>query len=516
MAAYGGLPLQWEAPGEGYWEYDPIHFPRPVPRAAQAALVHGLSGGLAAGFGWVGQPLVTMDVAYVNDVMYSRMRRCELSDASRRTVIESIENHTAHWRDDVDRWYQAMRPARMARNAALQACEPSRMSDEELGAHLGELATNAGDAMFEHIELVGADDGVGVLLLAAQDWGLAVSDVLALLSGASPGSAQAASSLAAIRDSLVGEPIASIDEARARGPHVAAAIDDHLSRFGWWVIDGYDPAGPTLSEHPELLVRSLNADPVVPADETDALLESLSAQLGPERDHFLRLLDDARIAYGVRDDNEGPTILWPMGLLRRGLFAAAERLMATGHLVHRDDVFVLDLDELPALLVGAAGPTADEIATRVACWASIDKPPATLGDEWSPPPADVIDPAFAALNASWGAQFSAGADHGIGIGSTAYRGPARVCATAADAIDTLLDGEVLVTTSTNSAFNMVLPLAGALVTEFGGPISHAALVAREMGIPAMIGVADATRRFVTGQVIEVDPSARTVRVVESS
>jgi len=75
MAAYGGLPLQWEAPGEGYWEYDPIHFPRPVPRAAQAALVHGLSGGLAAGFGWVGQPLVTMDVAYVNDVMYSRMRR---------------------------------------------------------------------------------------------------------------------------------------------------------------------------------------------------------------------------------------------------------------------------------------------------------------------------------------------------------------------------------------------------------------------------------------------------------
>ena len=62
---------------------------------------------------------------------------------------------------------------------------------------------------------------------------------------------------------------------------------------------------------------------------------------------------------------------------------------------------------------------------------------------------------------------------------------------------------------------MVLPLAGALVTEFGGPISHAALVARELGIPAMIGVADATRRFVTGQVIEVDPSARTVRVVDS-
>ena len=73
---------------------------------------------------------------------------------------------------------------------------------------------------------------------------------------------------------------------------------------------------------------------------------------------------------------------------------------------------------------------------------------------------------------------------------------------------------MLVAPSTDPGWTPLFLTAGGLVMEMGGAISHGAVVAREYGIPAVVGVAGATERITTGQVITVDGSAGTVTIQE--
>ena len=72
------------------------------------------------------------------------------------------------------------------------------------------------------------------------------------------------------------------------------------------------------------------------------------------------------------------------------------------------------------------------------------------------------------------------------------------------AIARLRQGDVLVTRNTGPAFNVVLPLLGAIVTDRGGQLSHAAIVAREYGIPAVVGTREATSKFPEGSRLRVN------------
>jgi pyruvate,water dikinase len=68
-------------------------------------------------------------------------------------------------------------------------------------------------------------------------------------------------------------------------------------------------------------------------------------------------------------------------------------------------------------------------------------------------------------------------------------------------------GEILVAPSTDPGWTPLFLTAGGLVMEMGGMMSHGAVVAREYGIPAVVGVTDATERIATGDVITVDGSS---------
>jgi phosphohistidine swiveling domain-containing protein len=72
---------------------------------------------------------------------------------------------------------------------------------------------------------------------------------------------------------------------------------------------------------------------------------------------------------------------------------------------------------------------------------------------------------------------------------------------------------VLVARSTGPSFNSLLPIVGALVVEEGGPMCHAAIVARDFGIPALIGTANATADIPHGATVEVDPQAGVIPVL---
>jgi pyruvate,water dikinase len=82
-----------------------------------------------------------------------------------------------------------------------------------------------------------------------------------------------------------------------------------------------------------------------------------------------------------------------------------------------------------------------------------------------------------------------------------------------EALDVLEPGDVLVVPCTTPAYNLVLSIAGGVVTAEGGPLSHAAVLARELGIPAVIGAADALTAIPDGSLVEVDPVAGEVRVL---
>jgi pyruvate,water dikinase len=87
-------------------------------------------------------------------------------------------------------------------------------------------------------------------------------------------------------------------------------------------------------------------------------------------------------------------------------------------------------------------------------------------------------------------------------------GVARVLRSPAGAV--LEPGEVLVAPATDPGWTPLFLTASALVMEMGGMMSHGAVVAREYGIPAVVGVAGATERIATGQRVSVDGSAGTV------
>jgi pyruvate,water dikinase len=74
-------------------------------------------------------------------------------------------------------------------------------------------------------------------------------------------------------------------------------------------------------------------------------------------------------------------------------------------------------------------------------------------------------------------------------------------------------GDVLVARTTDPSWASVMYAAGALVVEIGGQLSHAAVVARELGIPCVMGVPSATRSLRDGDLVRVDGTAGTVEVI---
>ena len=82
-----------------------------------------------------------------------------------------------------------------------------------------------------------------------------------------------------------------------------------------------------------------------------------------------------------------------------------------------------------------------------------------------------------------------------------------------DHIGDIRDGDILVTTATNIGWTPAFPRVSAIVTDIGAPLSHAAIVAREFGIPAVVGCGNATMLLKTGEMVEVDGAAGVVRKV---
>lgn len=186
----------------------------------------------------------------------------------------------------------------------------------------------------------------------------------------------------------------------------------------------------------------------------------------------------------------------------RELLSAVGRELAERDLLDRpDDVFFLDLAEARTALAGA--DLRETVATRRAAY---DRElrrrhvPRVLLSDGTEPEA-VARPGTV--------------DDGALVGTAASAGTVTAKARVVlDPVGAYLEpGEILVAPSTDPGWTPLFLTAGGLVMEMGGPNSHGAVVAREYGIPAVVGVADATTRIVTGQEVTLDGAAGVVRVV---
>jgi pyruvate,water dikinase len=245
------------------------------------------------------------------------------------------------------------------------------------------------------------------------------------------------------------------------------------------------------------------------------------------REQFDELLGEARLTYKVRDERGVFSDIWAAGIMRRAVLACGRRVAGKGR-IHNAEHFVdADFGEMRSLLAGANGPSAEELAERFELRTSLSAKdaPAFLGDAPSPPPdpsglPPAVGRVMRAMGIVIGEMFgSSEAEHGerlvrgLAASPGVYEGPARRVAgpTEFDRID---QGDVLVTESTTEAFNILLPLLGAIVTDSGGLLSHAAIVAREYGIPAVVGTRDATGLIPDGARVRINGEAGEVEVLE--
>jgi pyruvate,water dikinase len=104
--------------------------------------------------------------------------------------------------------------------------------------------------------------------------------------------------------------------------------------------------------------------------------------------------------------------------------------------------------------------------------------------------------------------------HGLSVNAGTYEGTARVVDSSAD-FGRIRQGDVLVARNTSPYFNVVLPLLGAIVTDRGGQLSHAAIVAREYGIPGVVGTREATSMIADGARVRVDGTTGEVHLLSA-
>jgi len=510
--------------------------------------------GIREGFDLTGAPLDTMDVRFVNGQMYRRLVPIlgggrvprtpppawlvrtvfALHPGLRkrvRTAATALEDRT--WRDEADRWEQRWRPELVATNRRLAAFDVVAATSVELANHLAETLDHAERAMVLHFRLHISDLGpIALLLDHAAEWDLDQAEVMAALAGASPATTapqEALRPLARELDSL-GVTATSLADVSGAGEVAASLLDGYLLEYGTRLTTGYDVTDLTLTELPELIVSSLSdprlLGPTSAAEDAvrrgDAALADLRVQVPvTDRARFDEVVDDARRLYGLRDENGPITAEWPCGILRTGMLEAGRRLVAAGRLHRVDHVFDLRAVEMVGALRGEPGPRADAVATRhrIRMERAQGDSPSHLGPAPSEPDLDALPaPMRRMMRMSVNvvslleAEAELGLLEGTGIGSVAYRGTARVVADADEALERCAPGDVVITRFTAPTFNTVLALAGAVVTEHGGLLCHTAVIARELGIPAVVGVSGALD-IADGAVVEVDPVAGIVHVV---
>ena len=314
------------------------------------------------------------------------------------------------------------------------------------------------------------------------------------------------------RDALLQQSPAELAAAYRQGklpPRLQKGLEAFLARYGFRSIGEIDIGVERWSENPEHILGALanyarlGDDALAPdaqfargARDAEAMIASLISRVhGPRRALVRFALGRVRALIGRREEPKFQIIRLIATPSRELLRPVGRELAARGLLAAEEDIFFLYLPEARRAVAGES--MRDLVAARRKAFdrehARRHIPRMLLSDGTDAEAALVV-----VGEGLRGSPASPGVVSGV----------ARVILSPGGA--RLEPGEILVAPSTDPGWTPLFLTAGGLVMEMGGMMSHGAVVAREYGIPAVVGVAGATEQIATGQRITVDGAAGTV------
>lgn len=290
-----------------------------------------------------------------------------------------------------------------------------------------------------------------------------------------------------------------------------------------WIEDPA-PAIKNLKDYVTQPERDPIAEQQAMAGEREVRIAEARERLAsyPEaiRGQFEFLLHAAQIANALTEDHNYYIDFQGVYQVRRVFVALGERFERAGIIEQGDDIFHLTLDEIRAS--ATAGSVIDRRDTVAERKAEIDRyrgaalPPAVGTAPPGPPP---VNPVTTALGKLFGAppQPSENPDELRGSAGSPgiVRGRARIARSLEDAAS-ILPGDILVAETTSPPWTPLFATVAAVVTDTGGILSHCAVVAREYGIPAVVGVGMATTMLNDGDLLEVDGNQGIIRIIRES
>ena len=377
------------------------------------------------------------------------------------TVRHSVPPLEREWREDVLPRYRAAVTAAEGRVETLPVAE--------LPALIDELADLAGEYFTSIAALAGGAFKIEIMLAGFYRRHLAGAlggSHLPMLSGFAPPA--------------------------DAGPHAVVSLD-------WWHAPSplAETAATAAEQHAAVVATRRAAE--------EAAFRALAP--APRRLRaFRKLLADTQHLAALREEQVPVlTISWPV--MRRAVLRIGEALAARGLIADPDDVFFLTHDEVLSALNGTGSSATVNIAQRRARREEQGELIAPL----------IVGRMTAMMKRLWEMMprlvGAAPSDRALVSGTPASPGRAtglvRVVRGAQD-FDQLQPGEILVAPLTAPAWTPLFSRAAAVVTDVGSPASHASIIAREYGIPAVVGCGDATARLRSGMHVTVDGSTGNV------
>ena len=321
-------------------------------------------------------------------------------------------------------------------------------------------------------------------------------------------------------------PPAGVDEVLWR--EWRSRLWHHLDSYGRMVYD-LDFAKPVPADDPiptfetlKFYLRGEGSDPYERQREVTVRREEATAAVMARLDAVSRrvfrgLLSWTQKYVPLREDALADVgLAWPP--MRRMLLELGRRLAAAGAIEKPDEVFWLEADEL-----GSAAEALDAGRTELESISAVVR---ERKSEWrarrlvTPPP--LLPKGVRFLGLDWERWMPARSQEpsgdtieGVAASSGRVTARARVLGGPED-FGEMSPGEVLVAGITTPAWTPLFAVASAVVTDVGGPLSHGSIVAREYGIPAVLGTGVATRRIESGQMVRVDGDAGTVTLLDGT
>jgi pyruvate,water dikinase len=429
--------------------------------------------------------------------------------------------------DLMEEWESTIGPAAIAETGRMRRTDLDRLDGSGLVAHIDRVRSHIRKLAIIHYRLT-----VGAVMIPTGRLGLFMrrhlswdpSATIDLVSSFGDATSEAGRMLTGLAARITSEQRVVIQADRTAVLDVDG-IEDFLDRHGHRV--NIDLARPTLVEDLGRLVHLLlaagadSANSRIRAEEREA--DALAALDPSVCDEFQGLLQLARRGRPHQDASE-LAVLDAVTLMRPIALEAGRRLATTGQLPLRTDVWHLDLDELQQMLVDENATVSDLVERRSEiAWAETHVGARRFGPDPAPLPG--IETLPRSLHQTVGAilwsaalespppvrEAADGALCGLPGAPGRTEGAVRFVAGEAD-FRKVGAGDIVVCRTAVAAWSPLFAVAGGIVTEAGGALSHPATLAREYGVPAVMSVHDAMKHLTEGAWVQIDGGLGTVTV----